>query len=110
MDDEAGGLGGAELDRCGPGEARPGDGRRVPPLGEPGGRIDGGDGRGADDGIDPSLVRTSSGQAMLTGPVAAPLGTTTASLVAVAVVTDPAMVDPLSEVKDTVGRVRPHHT
>ncbi len=53
---------------------------------------------------EPSLTRTSPGQAMLIGPVSAPSGTATSILVAEADVILPAMVEPPSEVKATVGR------
>ena len=57
--------------------------------------------------IDLSLTMVSSDQAMLTAPVAAPLGTSTVMLVAVALVTGPAMVEPPREVKATLGTFWP---
>ena len=56
---------------------------------------------------DPLVINVSSGQAMTTAPVAAPLGTSTVRAVAVALVTGPAMVEPPREVKATWGLLWP---
>jgi hypothetical protein len=53
---------------------------------------------------DPSLSAVSFGQQRAMGPVAASLGTVTVSSLAVNLEMVPSMVEPLTDVKPTVGR------